>query len=230
MNLTAASVCSVLSRSVFQSFHSAAILLILLGCSVVSLAFILERWLYFRGIRTNPEAVLRGLRESLGAGRREEALRLLGETRRNPVLDVIEAGIESSRHSPARAAQVMRICQTRHRAGLERNLGLLGTLGNVSPFIGLLGTVLGIMQAFQDLAGPQAQVSGAAVVASGIAQALAATAAGLMVAIPAVIFYNHFLRRAKAVCAQMEVAGMELLLLLEGAPAQEERGRHASRS
>jgi biopolymer transport protein ExbB/TolQ len=77
---------------------------------------------------------------------------------------------------------------------LERNLGILGTMAAIAPLIGLLGTVWGIMRAFGDMA----RVGSAApsVVASGVAEALVTTAAGLIVAVPALVLYNHFARRA----------------------------------
>ena len=207
-------ITAVTGHAAFRSLHSALILLVLVGCSLCSLALILERWLYFRGIDVDSDKVLQKIRESLIAGRIEESLRLLGDVKKNPVLELIQTGIKSSRMTREQVAEMMRICQVRQRAGLERSLGLLGTLGNVAPFIGLLGTVMGIIQAFQDLAGPQAQAGGASVVAVGIAEALIATAAGLLVAIPSVVFYNHFLRKAKGVLTQMEIAGMEFSVLL----------------
>ena len=91
-------------------------------------------------------------------------------------------------------------------------MGVLGTLGNISPFIGLFGTVVGIIKAFRDLA--LAGTGGPAVVARGIAEALVSTAAGLLVAIPAVIIYNYFTRRVKAVSVKMEVASTRLIVLL----------------
>src|SRR3989339_396660 len=98
------------------------------------------------------------------------------------------------------------------RLKLERYLGVLGTLGNVAPFIGLFGTVVGIIKAFQDLA--LAGGGGPAVVARGIAEALVATAAGLVVAIPAVIIYNYFTRKVKSLSGGMEVASTRLLVML----------------
>jgi biopolymer transport protein TolQ len=76
---------------------------------------------------------------------------------------------------------------------LERNLGFIGTMGNTAPLIGLLGTVWGIMRAFHDMA--RTGSAGPSVVASGVAEALFTTAAGLLVAVPAVMLYNHFVRR-----------------------------------
>jgi biopolymer transport protein ExbB/TolQ len=95
---------------------------------------------------------------------------------------------------------------------LERFLSVLGTLGNIAPFIGLFGTVVGIIKAFRDLA--MAGGGGPSVVAKGIAEALVSTAGGLLVAIPAVIIYNYFIRRAKGITVEMEVASARLLVLL----------------
>jgi biopolymer transport protein ExbB len=84
----------------------------------------------------------------------------------------------------------------RERMRLERNLAFLATLGSNAPFIGLFGTVLGIIKAFHDLAGNQA--GGPSVVMAGISEALVATAVGLIVAIPAVVAFNYFNRRVRA--------------------------------
>jgi hypothetical protein len=92
--------------------------------------------------------------------------------------------------------------KARERLRLERNLAFLGTLGSNAPFVGLFGTVLGIIKAFHDLAGNQA--GGPAVVMAGISEALVATAVGLMVAIPAVVAFNYFNRRVRTTMTQVE--------------------------
>ena len=84
----------------------------------------------------------------------------------------------------------------------EKNLGWLGTMGNTAPLIGLLGTVWGIMRAFHDLA--RTGSAGPSVVAAGIAEALFTTAAGLLVAVPAVMLYNHFVRRMTVMLTEAE--------------------------
>src|SRR6478735_6289984 len=92
--------------------------------------------------------------------------------------------------------------KARLRIDLERNLGILGTLGNNAPFIGLFGTVLGIIKAFADLSRNQA--GGAGAVMSGISEALVATAVGLMVAIPAVIAFNFFQGRVRRALGRVD--------------------------
>lgn len=83
------------------------------------------------------------------------------------------------------------------KLSLEKRLGILATFGNNAPFIGLFGTVLGIIQAFHDLG--RASEFGVRVVMAGISEALVATALGLFVAIPSVIAYNYFVRRVKKI-------------------------------
>jgi biopolymer transport protein TolQ len=91
------------------------------------------------------------------------------------------------------AEEKLHIVMSEQRMALERNLGFLGTMGNTAPLIGLLGTVWGIMRAFHDMA--RTGSAGPSVVAAGVAEALFTTAAGLLVAVPAVILYNQFVRR-----------------------------------
>ena len=89
-------------------------------------------------------------------------------------------------------------------SGLQRRLTVLGTLGSITPFIGLFGTVIGVMHAFKDLAANTATAGGASVVAAGIAEALVNTAAGLFVAIPAVVAYNYFLSKTNYFAKELE--------------------------
>ena len=108
----------------------------------------------------------------------------------------------SSTAAPTRSSEAMASAKSRLRLDLERNLGVLGTLGNNAPFIGLFGTVLGIIKAFADLSRNQA--GGAAAVMSGISEALVATAVGLMVAIPAVIAFNFFQSRVRRAMGRVD--------------------------
>ena len=96
-------------------------------------------------------------------------------------------------------------------AKLQRRLTILGTLGSITPFIGLFGTVIGVMHAFKDLAANTAAAGGASVVAAGIAEALVNTAAGLFVAIPAVIAYNYFLSKTSYFSKELENAAQDFI-------------------
>lgn len=99
---------------------------------------------------------------------------------------------------------------------LQRKLTVLGTLGSITPFIGLFGTVIGVMHAFKDLSAASATAGGASVVAAGIAEALVNTAAGLFVAIPAVIAYNYFLSKTNYFGKELENIADEIIFQQRG--------------
>jgi len=113
-----------------------------------------------------------------------------------------------------RAERILRSAGQEALSQMEGYLSFLATTGNVSPFIGLFGTVLGIINAFQEI-GRQGTASIAAV-APGVSEALLATAAGLFVAIPAVIAYNFFVNKLRVMTSDLEVFTAECVLLLEG--------------
>jgi biopolymer transport protein TolQ len=124
-----------------------------------------------------------------------------------------EAAVKPLDMSPdnllARLGRTLRHASLREIAGLERSLIFLATTGNITPFIGLFGTVWGIMDAFHSSGMTGSANLGA--VAPGIAEALITTAAGLAVAIPGVIAYNYFLNRIKSAATRMDLFGLEFL-------------------
>jgi biopolymer transport protein ExbB len=101
------------------------------------------------------------------------------------------------------------------RVRFEKRLAFLGTLGNNAPFIGLFGTVLGIIRAFNDLAG--SSLKGTQVVMAGIAEALVATGVGLLVALPAIAMYNTFIRRVETTTANSEAVAHQILAHIKAA-------------
>ena len=106
----------------------------------------------------------------------------------------------------------MQIALSEQKMLLERNVGVLGTLAATSPLVGLLGTVWGIMRAFNDMA--QSGAAGPSVVAAGIAEALFTTAAGILIAVPAVVLHNHFARRMNTMLAVAENHGRSLRIAI----------------
>lgn len=174
------------------AMQQSPVMVIIMLCSVLTFGFALERALYYWKRRGNPDGVMATAVVALRSGNREEALRACANTP-HPVGPV---ATELIRHLdlPADAAEEkLHIALSEQKLLLERNLGFLGTMGNTAPLIGLLGTVWGIMRAFHDMASTGS--AGPSVVAAGIAEALFTTAASLVVAVPAVIMYNNFIRR-----------------------------------
>jgi biopolymer transport protein TolQ len=196
-----------------------AVLVVLFLSSVVSWAIIGQKYIELRRLRQESARFLKLLRSGAGTAELCKAARssdggLLGS--------LFAFGYElvhgrGQRWSGDRDDFWKRLDGeiTEHVGAMEKHLSFLATVGNVSPFIGLLGTVWGIMDAFRDI-GQQGSAS-LAVVAPGIAEALVTTAAGLAAAIPAVVAYNYFLNQIDAAERQAERVAAEIApVLLDG--------------
>lgn len=188
--------------------------------SIASVAVMLERAAAFRRARRGFDADLTRVRGYLHEGRLAEARAALPPSGGGLAARVLGAGLAELTGGPTdgRAAWFDRLALARgamDRAAalaldeLETRLGVLGTLGSISPFIGLLFTVVGIMRAFHAIG--VSGSGGLATVSSGIAEALVATAAGLFVAIPAVVAYNYFVGRLRGLSLKLETASGEVL-------------------
>jgi biopolymer transport protein ExbB len=204
----------LLKQLLLQS--GAAWVLWLLGAlSVTSLAVIVERALFYRARDCDPRALARRLSTALagrdyqGAIEQLQGLRSVGAA-------IATAGLQLAARGPAAADKAMQSAAALERGRLERGLAYLGTLGNNAPFIGLFGTVIGVIGAFEALGtsvGGAAQVASQAVMAA-IAEALVATAVGILVALPAVAFYNYFQRRIAGMLTATEVLSNLVLAYL----------------
>jgi biopolymer transport protein ExbB len=181
----------VSGRFLAFTLHGAGwVLWMLIALSVMSMAVMLERLWYFRAHR---------------AGRSELAAEIRTLLRQGA--DGGEAGAPGlvERTAPIEMTAAIEGAKTRERLRLERRLPFLATLGSNGPFVGLFGTVLGIIKAFHDLAATQGTTgAGASTVMAGISEALVATAIGLLVAIPAVVAFNYFSRRVRVRMAEVD--------------------------
>ena len=197
--------------SILQLFRTSPTLVILMFLSVLSVTFALERWWYFRGASGRSDDILAAVRKLLEGGKTDAALAWC-QKHPSSVAQVVGYGLMHAGRSRKDLEELMSSKLKEERMKLERYLAILGTLGNISPFIGLFGTVVGIIKAFKDLAA--SGTGGPSVVAAGIAEALVATAGGLVVAIPAAILYNYFMGRLKRSVVEMEVASARLIVML----------------
>lgn len=170
------------------------VLWLLIVLSVVSVAIIIERAIFFYKVNLDMVAFTDQLTKHLEANDWQGVTTLCEKSPALPCQTVLR-GVEAKARGNHAMEETMTGYMIGQRQKLDHGLMVLGTLGNNAPFIGLFGTVLGIIIAFRDLAlNPQ---GGAAVVMRGISEALIATAVGLIVAIPAVIAYNFFQRLVK---------------------------------
>jgi len=192
---------------------------ILLALSVVDLVIIVERVAFLRSVRDDIPRLAAELDRLLRQGRVREALARMKKSR-SAEAAVVVAGLLHADLGPASAEKAMVGAAALERVRLERGLAVLGTVGNNAPFLGLLGTVIGIIEAFDILGRPvdaASAVSQAAAalapqaIMSSIAEALVATAVGLFVAIPAVAAFNYLQRRINGVGANTEALTNVLL-------------------
>jgi biopolymer transport protein ExbB/TolQ len=198
--------------TLFQLLQKGGYVMILLGgFSILSIGVMLERaWSFSRFGRAMLEFPVDFTRILKSDG--VDGASRLCDGHTSPLANVFKAGLTKLKQGAAEMAESMELSARREIANLERYLGVLGTIGNTAPFVGLFGTVLGIIRAFNDLAG--AEGAGPSVVADGIAEALVATAAGLFVAVPAVIAYNYFTRRLARCSLDLEVRSKEVIATL----------------
>jgi biopolymer transport protein ExbB len=204
------------------------ILWLLAGLSAASLLLVVERWLFLRARDVDLEATARALVEPLGAGDWQAAVARL-EAVPGTATAIAVSGLRLADLGPASVDKAMQSAVAIERRKLERGLAFLGTLGNNAPFVGLFGTVVGVIHAFEELghaapghgASAAGQVASQAVMAS-IAEALVATAVGLLVALPAVAAYNYFQRRVNGILAGSEALSNLVLAYLSAEPARPE--------
>jgi biopolymer transport protein ExbB len=205
-------------QRLMSDFGAGWVMWLLVCLSVISVAIMLERAWFFFSLRDDIGQLAEKLRKALKGKDFEEARKLM-EKSPSAEAAVVSAGLAEADRGSRAADEAMKGAAAWQRMRLERRLAFLGTVGNNAPFIGLFGTVIGVIQAFEAL-GREDKVSSAATAAAGmapqqvmaaIAEALVATAIGLAVAIPAVAMYNVFMRKAKSVLANTEVLTRVLL-------------------
>jgi biopolymer transport protein ExbB len=182
----------------------------LLACSVIVLAVVLERAWTLRGVLRSTGRLTRDVVPVLARGDWQGALELVRQHRRCPARRVYSDVIENDSSVPM--PELERVATERNFEevqGAGSNLWILGTIGAAAPFIGLFGTVLGIIRAFHAIG--VAGTGGFPVVAAGISEALIATALGLAVGIVAVVAYNYFQSRVERIDAALRIGSGRVL-------------------
>src|SRR5205823_10809216 len=189
-----------------------AVLLILLLFSILSWSIILSKWTSLRRARTQSGRFLRAFRK---AQKLQDVMAVSEQFKPSPLVPVFENGYDEFRKAGKLTAvqRATQIASSEQLTRLERRLPWLATTGAVTPFIGLFGTVWGIIDAFQGLGTAGAATLRA--VAPGISEALITTAAGLAAAIPAVMAYNAFSHQVREFAARSDDFSLELLNAFE---------------
>ena len=187
------------------------VIYLLFALSVLAIAVIIERTVVINRQARYQNKVLPALMEKLEDGSPQDLLKTL-----RPESILFRLTEELVEHASKGNLSLERHLETRlslAKRYLEKRLVILGTLGNNAPFIGLLGTVLGVIRAFHDLGASAGQ--GPEVVMQGISEALVATAIGILVALPCVAFYNFLQKRVKDTLIDVDRYGKQLIAVLE---------------
>lgn len=175
------------------------ILFILVGLSIYSMALIWERWTVYKRTFNGLDELIHKTHALLKAGEIKQLSELCSKAK-NPAGDILHK-VMVHYGSPLEKRELAEKAVEWHISRLSKSLTAIATIGSISPFIGLFGTVIGVIRAFRDLS--MYAGAGPSVVAMGIAEALINTAAGLFVAIPAIVAYNYFAHKANEFSSEM---------------------------
>ena len=200
-----------------MSWYGIAVMVVLLIMSIYSIAVMLERYLTFSAAAKQSREFAPRVAEMLRSSHIEEAIKLSHHYRRSHLAVVVNSGLQelaSQRGGNAdrqmrKAKRALRRAAAMKSADLQRGLSALATIGSTAPFVGLFGTVIGIIDAFHKMNSEQS--AGFSTVAGGISEALVATAFGLLVAIPAVWMFNYFTSRVIRFGVEMHNSADELV-------------------
>ena len=185
---------------------------VLLFCSVLSIGVIIERLLqYYSKSRINRVKFMGQITAEVAKGNVGTALSMC-DAEDAPVAMVVRAGLHKAGHEEKVIASAMEREIMVQTVLLERHTSIVGTIGNIAVYIGLFGTVLGIVRSFHNIS--QVGSGGITVVIGGVSESLLATATGLCVAIPAVVAYNYFVRRVDNFVTDMEYCASQMVDIL----------------
>jgi len=199
---------------------SIVVMPLLLVASVLLVTYGLERlWYYLRAGRISSSFLVE-VKRLVRDGKVQEAVDFCDKNR-GLVPEIVKAGLNASHLSRIDAEDTMESYKERSQNLLKARLGVFGTISFISPLLGLLGTVLGIMRSFHDLA--LSGSGGPTIIAAGIAEALVTTVAGIAVAVPSAIIYNYFTTRLRNLMVRIDTFTAELIILLYGERTVERR-------
>lgn len=214
------------------STGATAVLYLLLALSVFSVGVVLERWFYFKRRKFDLVAASDAIAKRLRAHDVKGARKDLGEMRAVEA-EIIADALVCYEDGPDSVQELVQKGIRQRRKVFENGLLFLGTLGSNSPFVGLFGTVLGVVAAFKELGAASANAAaggGMGNVMGGIAEALIATAVGILVAIPAVIAYNVFQKKCNDIEENTSAMLNQLLAVMKSKLAAKSSGKSSAKS
>ena len=185
------------------------IMVLIALCSIIGSWVYIERLMAIKRLDAGATRVMDLIRSLVSAGRVPEAMERLANVEAS-VATVLRAGLDTYGKGRDAVREALEAAANRETFELERHTNTLATVAGIAPLLGFLGTVLGMIKAFQQIENLGGNVN-ATVLAGGIWEAMVTTAAGLIVGIPAIVAYNHLTNRIGSMVAEMDQAGNELL-------------------
>lgn len=189
------------------------ILLIIGGCSILGMAVFIERFYRLKKSETDTNRLIIRLRKAIEQGNLIEAIQVCEETG-GVVANIVKAGLIKHNRKQEQIESAMEMQGMVEIAALEKNAKILSILAHITPLIGLLGTVLGFIQAFAEMRQSGLMDISTGGIGAAMEYALVTTAAGLVVAIPAVVAYNYLVSRIGSLTLEMQTTSSEIVDLL----------------
>jgi biopolymer transport protein ExbB len=200
--------------SLFEYSSNWNIILVVIGiCSIMSFTIFIERFLHLRKSEIDTNQFIIGLRKSIKEGNIIESVRICENTR-GTIANIVKAGLMKHDRGKEQIENAMEIAGLVQISQLEKNAKLLSIIAHIAPLIGLLGTVLGFIQAFSEMRASGLVDISATRIGEAMEYALVTTAAGLVVAIPSVLAYNYIVSRIEGFVLEIQTTSSEIIDLL----------------
>ncbi len=190
------------------------IMVLILLLSLVATVIIIERLIFLRKIQVDENKLISRLKMTLEKGHFDEAMSIC-ESNPSPITNLMRVGIEHRHYSQSTIKDAIVDAAAMEVPRLERFLSALGSIASIAPLLGLLGTVTGNIRLFGVL-GDYGSIGDPALLAGGISEALLTTAAGIVVSIPAIIFYNYLVSKVNHIIIRLENRVNDMVLLFAG--------------
>jgi biopolymer transport protein ExbB len=184
---------------------------VLLVCSVVMVAYALERFVAFLRVGRLDTNTSERIKQAIRQGQVKEAIAMCNRSQ-SFITHSLEVALNAANFPREEMESIFALYRMKLQGMLNKHLGIFGTLAFIAPLLGLLGTVLGVIRAFRDLA--LSGSGGPTIVAAGIAEALIATAAGIAVAVTSAVLYNYFTTRLRTIVQQFDLLSQEVAILV----------------
>ena len=200
--------------SIFEYNSNWNIILIVIGfCSLVSMTIFIERFMHLRKSETDTNQFIINIRKSIKEGNIVEAIQVCENTG-GTISNIVKAGLLKHSRGKEQIEQSMELSGLIEIAQLEKNAKILSIIAHIAPLIGLLGTVLGFIQAFSEMRMSGLVDISATRIGEAMEYALVTTAAGLVVAIPSVLAYNYIVSRVEGFVLEIQTTSFEIVDLL----------------